>query len=136
MSAIQTIRPDWLGNHPWILPVAFVFLAISLLLFFAQYKWFQRLLGISYETPAMLPQSAPVSSSSTVRAPATASIGAVTFAPVFNNQTGTSDLPPISHPVMTGVSPFLTCTGKLSQNSLEISACVIRFVPDLPADLR
>jgi putative SOS response-associated peptidase YedK len=27
-------------------------------------------------------------------------------------------------------APELTCTGKLRQNSLEISACVIRFVPD------
>jgi hypothetical protein len=41
-----------------------------------------------------------------------------------------TDLPPISHPLITGVSPLLTCTGKLRQNSLEISACVIRFVPD------
>ena len=41
----------------------------------------------------------------------------------------TRDLPPISHPVITGVFSFLTCTGKLSQNSLEISACAVRFVP-------
>jgi len=38
-------------------------------------------------------------------------------------------LPPIAHPGITGVSQFLTCTGKLSQNSLEISACAVRFVP-------
>ena len=39
------------------------------------------------------------------------------------------DLPPISHPFITGVSVGLTCTGKLSRKPLGISTCVVRFVP-------
>ena len=39
-------------------------------------------------------------------------------------------------PQETGIFGLLTRPGKLSRRRLEISACVVRFVPDLPADLQ
>ena len=50
--------------------------------------------------------------------------------PLTHTDLDGHDLPPISHPLITGVSRFLTRPGKLCQKRLGISACVVRFVPD------
>jgi len=46
------------------------------------------------------------------------------------------DVPPFSHPFITGVSGFVTRPAYLIQKLLEISACVVRFGPRLRADLQ
>jgi hypothetical protein len=56
LSLIQTIHPEWLGNHPWILPVALVLLFCSGMLWLCQYRWAQALLGITERTSAQTPE--------------------------------------------------------------------------------
>ena len=46
MCVIQTTHPEWLGGHPWILPVSLVLLLCGLILWLLHYQWAQRLLGI------------------------------------------------------------------------------------------
>ena len=46
VNIIQATKPDWFGNHSWILPGSFVVLFVGLLLWLCQYSWAQRLLGI------------------------------------------------------------------------------------------
>jgi 8-oxo-dGTP pyrophosphatase MutT (NUDIX family) len=43
------------------------------------------------------------------------------------------DVPPNSHPFITGDSRLMTRPGKLSRRRLESSACVVRLAPELPA---
>jgi muconolactone delta-isomerase len=77
-------HPNLEQNHPYLVSslyaTAFVFCVFAAL----QWPWVQKFLGIHREP---LPPSHP--SPPSAPATATASIGAVTFAPVFNNQTGT-----------------------------------------------
>jgi hypothetical protein len=46
VSIIQTTHPEWLGNHPWILPCSLVLFLCALLLWLCQYSWAQKILGI------------------------------------------------------------------------------------------
>jgi hypothetical protein len=45
-TATQSVRPEFFGNHPWILPATLLFLFASIVLWLAQYAWFRKLLGI------------------------------------------------------------------------------------------
>jgi hypothetical protein len=47
MWIIQTTHPEWLGNHPWVLPASLVLFFCALVLWLCQYRWTQRLLGIA-----------------------------------------------------------------------------------------
>lgn len=47
MWIIQTTHPEWLGNHPWILPASLVLFFCALVLWLCQYAWMQRVLGIT-----------------------------------------------------------------------------------------
>jgi hypothetical protein len=47
---IQAIEPNWFGNNAWILPLALIWIAISVLLWFIQYPWMQKALGIYHST--------------------------------------------------------------------------------------
>lgn len=47
MWVIQTTHPEWLGNHPWILPASIVLFLCALLLWLCQYARVQRILGIA-----------------------------------------------------------------------------------------
>ncbi len=67
--------------HPRLAIGLYIVAGIVCLFTTVQWTWVQRLLGIYYEpTPHLSPNPTP--------ATALSSIGAVTFAPVFNNQTG------------------------------------------------
>jgi hypothetical protein len=57
MWVIQTTHPEWLGNHPWILPVSLVLFLCSLVLWLCQYRWVQKLLGIVRPEPPPDPVS-------------------------------------------------------------------------------
>lgn len=50
MTAIQSIKPQWFGDHSWILPVSLLVLMVSLLYWLSQYRWFQYVLGIREES--------------------------------------------------------------------------------------
>jgi hypothetical protein len=47
VNIIQATKPDWFGNHAWILPASFIVLLVGLLVWICQYSWAQKLLGIS-----------------------------------------------------------------------------------------
>lgn len=83
LTVIQATHPQWLGNHPWILPFALVCLGISAILFLLQFGWAQKLAGVAPVTPALeLPAVAPIRAKSEVTAPATATatgIGSLTI---------------------------------------------------------
>lgn len=81
LTVIQTTHPQWLGNHPWILPFALVCLGISAILFLLQFGWTQKLVGVAPVTPALeVPAGAPIQAKSEVTAPATATgIGSLTI---------------------------------------------------------
>lgn len=68
--------------HPRLALCLYAIALISCLFAAVQWPWVQRFLGIHHE-PLLSPPLPPAAST------ATASMGAVTFAPVFNNQTGT-----------------------------------------------
>jgi len=68
--------------HPRFALCLYAIALISCLFAAVQWPWVQRFLGIHHE-PLLSPPLPPAAPTST------ASMGAVTFAPVFNNQTGT-----------------------------------------------
>jgi hypothetical protein len=67
------------------------------------------------ESPKMLPQP---TSGSEITLPAGTVVSVTLADPIDSDHAS------------FGRQYAVTCTGKLRQNSLEISACVIRFVPD------
>jgi hypothetical protein len=46
LTVIQSVHPRWLGDNPWIFPLALGVFAISLLYFLLQFRWVQQLFGI------------------------------------------------------------------------------------------
>lgn len=46
LTIIQSIHPEWLGNHPWVLPASLSLFVLSLLIFSIQFSWVQWLLGV------------------------------------------------------------------------------------------
>ena len=59
MTIIQSTHPEWLGNHPWILPVSLLLLFIGLLFWLTQIPRVQKILGISFGGHVDLPKTAP-----------------------------------------------------------------------------
>jgi hypothetical protein len=81
LTVIQSTHPEWLGNHPWILPAALCLFLVSLIVFLFQFKAIQHLVGVQPINHSALP--APANSV------ATATGGSVT---IINNEVDSNEI--------------------------------------------
>lgn len=102
VGVVQITHPDWLGNHSWILPACALWIAMSILLWLVQFRWFQRILGIGKEgLQDAVPSPATANATASAYAPATAN--ATSPVSITNNFAG---IAPPSSPISPPYVPI------------------------------
>lgn len=87
LTVIQSVHPEWLGSHAWILPTAIGLFGLSLLYFSLQFETVQHLFGIrpSHQpAPPLVP-----SMSESLNPTATATVGNIS---IINNKVDPDEI--------------------------------------------